>query len=766
MRRCARPAFEVLDEPSVFAGRYRVVRWHGKERSSRLRPLNVRQRVCRFAAPRIRPLAHNHHLQIVGEPRLSHDDDRLFVSDLSGGNRARQPRSLRADSRNRLRAEIFFLEIAGSYFLLLASRHFPLDVAFHRSLHSVNRAAHFLRSFGFGMQHETRVRNGIIDYHERLRLPGRRQRAKSRQRDFLAKSSLAVAEQVHLRLARNVIPVRESLVRFLHGYRAEGRAGHHLAAVQSFKSQQFNAVAHLHEYAGTFSVHHHAHTRARRRRWALLRPQGASGSCQRSSEKQVCEYSSIHYFVSSSLPNCCELFAMAIAANPFFNCATHTVTSFPRSFRSVSAARLTLFQKADATICVLLPEAPLKRPAPHEDSLRQPHRLRQSIIPNEQIHLDPFIGSLFIDWQAQRTQRAALHAHAQNGGVIGIQGKGSGQKRKAGQFIVSHKYLGTVGSRRILRRHSIRKLRSVFMIRSGTGIVLRRNSCRRGIQMLRSHFLPAVEPIAPAYDSGEDSRSGQRPRRHHGVAPNLECYVLRAKLLAQTHLHARRRLSHRRIFRERPQINSRRLPRLLQCGASRAGIRVLTRGHALHFAQGGVALRVQPDHFKFFAVHLAHPLLIEAIKRQPNLKAFFIAPRSRDAARRETFPAWPSAKLARDATANESSRSGIRPFARLPHNSFLPIRTAPRLRESPPANPAQQPAPAACVRAFPPTLLEWTRLAKRFRCPCRLRFSLPAEFPAANVPGVSSRGYEPLHTGRLQALHAWRRTFSDRASRS
>src|SRR5438132_342827 len=408
-----------------------------------------------------------------------------------------------------------------------------------------------------------------------------------------------------------------------------------------------------------------------------------------------------------------------------------------------------------------------KAPAPQEPLSRQSHRLRQSIIPNEQIHLDPFIGSLFIDWQAQRTERAALHTHAQNGGVIGIHGKRSRQKREAGQFIVGHKRLGTGSPRRILRRHSIRNLRSVFMIRSGTGITFRRLFCsRRGLQMLRSHFLPAVEPIAPSHDSGEDSRGGQRPRRHHGGAPNLECYVLRAKLLAQTHLHARRRFSHRRIFRERPQINSCRLPRLLQCGASRALIRVLTRSHALHFAQGGVALRVHSNQFKFFAVHLTHPLLIEAIKRQPNLKAPFIAPRSRDAARRETSPAWPSAKLARDATANESSRSGIRPFARLPRNSFLLARTAPRLRETPAANPAQRPAPAAYVRAFPPKLRAWTHLAKQFRCPCRLRFSLPAEFAAPHVPSVSARGCAPLHTGRLRALPARRRTFSDRASES
>src|SRR5439155_1040701 len=129
------------------------------------------------------------------------------------------------------------------------------------------------------------------------------------------------------------------------------------------------------------------------------------------------------------------------------------------------------------------------------------------------------------------------------------------------------------------------------------------------------------------------------------------------------------------------------------------------------------------------------------------------------------LPRTPADQLPPPATTPAMRRIASR-YSRAHARPRAPLRTAPRLRESQPANPAQQPAPAACVRAFPPTLLEWTRLAKRFRCPCRLRFSLPAEFPAANVPGVSSRGYEPLHTGRLRALHAWRRTFSDRASRS
>src|SRR6266702_5058720 len=102
------------------------------------------------------------------------------------------------------------------------------------------------------------------------------------------------------------------------------------------------------------------------------------------------------------------------------------------------------------------PLFPSLRPSPRRGSrgflivpalLRQPHRLRQSVISNEQIHLYPFAGALFIDGQTQRAQRAALHAHTQNRGLIGIRGEGFGQEREAAQFIVSHhKHLGTAGS--------------------------------------------------------------------------------------------------------------------------------------------------------------------------------------------------------------------------------------------------------------------------------------------------------------------------------
>src|SRR5438445_8630226 len=195
---------------------------HCKERWSRLRPLNVRQRVSRLADPRIGPLAHDHHLQIVGEPRLVHDEDRLLISDLAGRNRARQARSLCANSANHLGAQIFLFQIAGSAFFLLAGLPFLLELAaFHQPFPSAMRMAHLFRHFGIGMQHEIRLRHWIVNHYERFRFAGSRQRTKPRQRYFLANSPLTVAEDIRLRLSRDVVSVRERLTGFRHRDSAE-----------------------------------------------------------------------------------------------------------------------------------------------------------------------------------------------------------------------------------------------------------------------------------------------------------------------------------------------------------------------------------------------------------------------------------------------------------------------------------------------------------------------------------------------------------------
>src|SRR5260370_25456666 len=86
-------------------------------------------------------------------------------------------------------------------------------------------------------------------------------------------------------------------------------------------------------------------------------------------------------------------------------------------------------------------------------------------------------------------------------------------------------------------------------------------------------------------------------------------------------------------------------------------------GGWLNLAGRWVARGDQSHRFKFFARHFLFPL--------HHVKSFIVH-RAHAAARREIFPAWPSARRGRDAAASESCQSGIRPFARLPRNSFLP----------------------------------------------------------------------------------------------
>src|SRR4029077_9671915 len=50
----------------------------------------------------------------------------------------------------------------------------------------------------------------------------------------------------------------------------------------------------------------------------------------------------------------------------------------------------------------------------------QPHCLRQTIITHQQVHLDPFRGAFLVHREAQGHQRSALHAHSQNGGLVGF----------------------------------------------------------------------------------------------------------------------------------------------------------------------------------------------------------------------------------------------------------------------------------------------------------------------------------------------------------
>src|SRR5260370_27564929 len=119
---------------------------------------------------------------------------------------------------------------------------------------------------------------------------------------------------------------------------------------------------------------------------------------------------SFHFSFSSSLPNCCELFAVAISAIPAFIRLSKIVQRFHLRF---SLSRTTVFILSH-NAAALISISRIRRPPLAPALLPHPHPFLQSIIADHQIHLDPFTGSLFADRQAQRTERTPLHAHAQH----------------------------------------------------------------------------------------------------------------------------------------------------------------------------------------------------------------------------------------------------------------------------------------------------------------------------------------------------------------
>src|SRR6266700_1961091 len=413
------------------------------------------------------------------------------------------------------------------------------------------------------------------------------------------------------------------------------------------------------------------------------------------------------------------------------------------------------------------PLFPSLRPSPRRGSrgflivpalLRQPHRLRQSVISNEQIHLYPFAGALFIDGQTQRAQRAALHAHTQNRRLIGIRRQNSRQQSEIVHFVVRQKRFRFHSFRRVRPLRSTCTLHWRLMVLHAAAIIRRKMDCTRWrCQMHRCFFLLALPPISPAHGADQNRCRGQRPGRNYGRAPHLQRAMLRAELLAQPHLHAGRGLGRGGVLGEGPQLNASRLPGILQGCAARTRAHMLPRRRALDFAERSIPLCVQSNRFKFFARHFALP---------SRCITSFIAPRLRAAADPAASRAWPSAEPARDATASESSRWDSRPSSRLPRNSSLPARTEPPPRETLRANPAPRSSLARSARAFPPTSPAWTYPARQFALRFRFRSSPQAILPAASVPGVSSPGFALCRKGMPRGFHVWRRISLAHASRS
>src|SRR5229473_652399 len=620
------------------------------------------------------------------------------------------------------------------------------------AFHPAKRLPHLLRRFFLRMQNKILLRHRIVDHHKRPRSPGSGQRSDGGQRHFFAESPLAVAEKIRLRLARNVISVCQGSRRLGNGDRAERRTRHDFSAVHSFEAQQFNPLAHRRSHevvAGSYSMEHYVPARMWRR---LLCTRHSSAQKQCRTQNRAHAYSAIHYSLSSSLPNCCELFAAAIPAIPFFN-RRSTITKACSGISSPKwTAAFTFSQSAIAS--VISWTSGTHRPLFAQSLLRQPHRLGQPVVSNEQVHLDPFAGALFVHREAQRTKRTALHPHTHNRRIVCFRRQGSRQQSEVPQFVVRHERPGRIRVRgTFLRRMGV--ILQICVVRL-CATILRRRQCRilRSNQMPCCLLLLALPPVAPADRAGQNCRGSQRPRSDYGHAPRFHRAVLRAEFLPQAHLNARGSLRCSGRIRKGVQLDASRLPGILQSRAARAPARVLASRGALQFTQRCVALCIQSNGVKVLTLHRALPFLL------------VIAPRSRAAARRATSRASPAAARARDAAAIESSRSDIRPLAPLLRSSTLPVRTAPPLRETPPAIPALQREPASSARAFPPRLPESPHPSGQFPRHFRPRFFVPEELPAAIAPDASSRGFAQFRTGIRQAFRGSNRISSERASKS
>src|SRR6267154_373891 len=353
----------------------RVARVYHEHRRRRFRPLNVRQCVSRISKTGIRMRALDVHLQVRRIPPLRHHGNRLLVADLSRGNRSRNPRTFRIHSVDHLRPERFGFGIGirrSSFELVTQNKTGPARPASRSQLRSRSHphvARHLPRHFLVGLQHVGRPRYWIADHYERVRLTGSRQRTNCRKRHLFANSALAVSVQICLRLPHDVIAVGQDLRRLRNRNGAERRSHHHFSAMQPAKAEQFNVIRkervaldpHTsldHHRAWTFlcSVHSAFLDHYLPLLWSSLcflrsRRSRAHKKSSRQCRVHPSQFS-LHFSFSSSLPNCCQIFAVAISAIPAFTRPSKIVQKFLRTFSLSQTAVFTLSQNAVVPICI------------------------------------------------------------------------------------------------------------------------------------------------------------------------------------------------------------------------------------------------------------------------------------------------------------------------------------------------------------------------------------------------------------------------------
>src|ERR1700741_3889125 len=168
-----------------------VIRRHGKERSRRLRALNVCERIG--GLPEAWIAAHNfyRHLQIRGIPLLVDTRDGIGIPDRASRDRARVPSALRADPIDYLHPQILFLNRAVRNFL--AEVRLELFLQGVGAVRPFRRSGKLLRDLFIGVQDVSSASHRVMESDHGPRLARSGERPHTGKCGFTASAPLAVA---------------------------------------------------------------------------------------------------------------------------------------------------------------------------------------------------------------------------------------------------------------------------------------------------------------------------------------------------------------------------------------------------------------------------------------------------------------------------------------------------------------------------------------------------------------------------------------------
>src|SRR5580704_5468364 len=257
--------------------------------------------------------------------------------------------------------------------------------------------------------------------------------------------------------------------------------------------------------------------------------------------------------------------------------------------------------------------------------LRQANGLRLSVLTDEQVNLNPFVGALFVDGQAEVTEGAALHANTHDGTVARFLSHAAGKQREILGIVGGNEGCFVSGLGRVIVDCRVANCDPSGICRGGNVCVVLSLRCT-----LEDDVFAGDVPVPPAHTNEQQRRGGENPGRSKSETPNPQCTVAREEFLTKAHFDSKRRAGIGGHITESLKLDLSLAPGLLQSGATRAAIGVIDRGGTFDGVDTiwGFAIEIQTNGFKLFAVHVATSLLATSYHSRLPRKKFTSSRRS------------------------------------------------------------------------------------------------------------------------------------------